>query len=145
MKHPTKNQIKHDWHLIDVRGETLGRISTKIAGFLMGKSKSYFVANLDCGDYVVVVNAKEVKVSGNKEKNKKYRRHSGYPGGFREETLGELRARKPTEIIKHAVSGMLPDNKLKDIMLGRLFIFGDEKHDYDEKFSAKPQKLIASS
>ena len=137
MKHPKGNEIKHDWHLIDIKEETLGRIATRVAGLLMGKSKPYFVKNLDCGDYVVVVNAKEVKVTGNKEKNKKYYRHSGYPGGFRQETLGELRQRKPTEIIKHAVSGMLPDNRLKDKLLARLFIFEGATHTYGEKFSTK--------
>ena len=137
MKHPKGNEIKHDWHLIDIKEETLGRIATRVAGLLMGKSKPYFVKNLDCGDYVVVVNAKEVKVTGSKEKNKKYYRHSGYPGGFRQETLGELRQRKPTEIIKHAVSGMLPDNRLKDKLLARLFIFEGATHTYGEKFSTK--------
>ena len=143
MKHPKGNEIKHDWHLIDIKEETLGRIATRVAGLLMGKSKPYFVKNLDCGDYVVVVNAKEVKVTGSKEKNKKYYRHSGYPGGFRQETLGELRQRKPTEIIKHAVSGMLPDNRLKDKLLARLFIFEGATHTYGEKFGK--EKLIASS
>lgn len=134
MRNPKASEIKHDWHLINVKGETLGRIATKIAELLMGKGKSYFVRNQDLGDYVVVINAKEVKVTGNKEKNKKYYRYSGYPGGFRQETLAELRKRKPEDVVKHAVSGMLPDNKLKDMMLKRLFIFADEKHSYSDKF-----------
>src|SRR3989344_159732 len=95
--------IIRGWHLVDVDGKTLGRISTEIANLLMGKSKPYFVRNLDCGDFVVVVNSKKVKVTGNKEQKKVYYRHSGYPGGFKEETLSELRNRKPNDIIIHAV------------------------------------------
>lgn len=132
-----QTEIKHDWHLIDVADQTLGRISTTIAKELMGKAKPNFVRNLDCGDYVVVINAKAVKVSGNKEEQKVYARHSGYPGGFRSETLKELRARKPEDIIRHAVKGMLPDNKLRDRMLKRLFIFEGSEHTYADKFVQK--------
>lgn len=128
-------EITHNWHLVDVADQTLGRISTTIAKDLMGKSKPNFVRNLDCGDYVVVVNAKAVKVTGNKEEQKVYARHSGYPGGFRSETLRELRARKPEDIIRHAVKGMLPDNKLRDRMLKRLFIFEGPEHTYTDKFA----------
>src|SRR5215204_3535878 len=88
-----ESDIKREWHLIDVKEQTLGRVATQIAKLLMGKSKAYFVRNLDCGDYVVVINAKDVKVTGRKEEQKKYYRHSGYPGGFRQETLKELRGR----------------------------------------------------
>ena len=131
---PTKlNDIKRSWHTVDVKGKVLGRISTEIAQLLMGKSKPYFAKNLDCGDYVVVINSKDVKATGNKEKNKVYTRYSGYPGGLRSETLGELRARKPEEIIRHAVSGMLPKNKLRDSMLKRLFVYAGEEHPYGEK------------
>lgn len=128
------NQIKREWHLIDVKDQTLGRISTRIATLLMGKSKPYFVRNLDCGDYVVVINAKDVAVTGKKEEKKVYIRHSGYPGGFKSETLKELRARKPEDIIIHAVKGMLPDNRLKDRMLARLFVYPGAEHEYQDKF-----------
>ncbi|MBI4097575.1 MAG: 50S ribosomal protein L13 [Candidatus Levybacteria bacterium] len=134
MKATKAKEIKRDWHLIDIDGKTLGRISTEIAALLMGKSKPYFVKNLDCGDFVVVINSKKVKVTGNKETKKVYRRHSGYPGGFKSETLGELRARKPEDIIKHAVSGMLPQNKLRDQMLNRLKMFEGAEHSYNDKF-----------
>lgn len=127
-------QIKREWHLIDVKDQTLGRIATKIALLLMGKSKPYFVRNLDCGDFVVVINAKSVSVTGKKEVQKSYARHSGYPGGFKSETLRELRARKPQDILIHAVKGMLPDNKLKADMLSRLFVFSDSEHKYADKF-----------
>lgn len=128
--------IKREWHLIDVKDKTLGRISSEIAQLLMGKAKPYFVRNLDCGDYVVIINAKDVKATGNKEEQKKYYRHSGYPGGFRVETLKELRGRKPADIIKHAVKGMLPDNKLRDKMLRRLFVFAGQEHKYQDKFKS---------
>jgi large subunit ribosomal protein L13 len=128
------SDIKREWHLIDVKDKTLGRVSSEIAQLLMGKSKPYFVRNLDCGDFVVIVNAKDVKVTGKKEEKKNYYRHSGYPGGFKQETLKELRERKPTDIIVHAVKGMLPDNRLKDRMLTRLFVFAGEEHTYQDKF-----------
>lgn len=129
--------IKRTWHHIDVGEKTLGRVSTEIAKLLMGKSKSYFVRNLDVGDYVVVTNAKTVKVTGKKEEQKAYYRHSGYPGGFRKETLEELRVRKPEDIIKHAVKGMLPQNRLRDRMLARLFIFAGAEHGYEDKFKTR--------
>ena len=100
----------------------------------MGKSKAYFIRNLDCGDYVVIVNAKEVKVSGNKEEQKKYYRYSGYPSGLSIRTLANVRKIDPREIITHAVKGMLPQNRLRDTMLTRLFIYPDEKHPYGDKF-----------
>jgi large subunit ribosomal protein L13 len=128
-------EIKREWHLINVKDKILGRTASDIALLLMGKSKPNFVRNLDLGDYVVVINAKEVKTTGNKEGKKNYYRHSGYPGGFKKETLAELRVKNPTEIIKRSVSGMLPQNKLKAKMLKRLFIFKEEEHNYKDKFS----------
>jgi large subunit ribosomal protein L13 len=126
--------IKREWHLIDVKNKILGRSASEIALYLMGKAKTNFVRNLDLGDYVVVINAKSVKTTGNKEGQKNYYRHSGYPGGFKKETLADLRERNPEEIIVKAVSGMLPQNKLKAKMLKRLFVFKEEEHDYKEKF-----------
>lgn len=132
---PTKeSDIKRKWHLIDVKEKTLGRVATEIALLLMGKSKPYFVRNLDCGDFVVIKNAKDIKVTGKKEEQKTYYRHSGYPGGFKSETVKEMRARKPEEIILHAVKGMLPQNKLRDRMLKRLYVFAGEEHKYQERF-----------
>jgi len=131
---PTKqSNIKREWHLVDANKNILGRISTRIATLLMGKSKQYFVRNLDCGDYVVVVNAAKVEVTGKKELSKKYYRYSGYPGGLKIEGLGKLRQRKPEEIVRHAVSGMLPQNKLRDRMLSRLFVFEGGEHPYKDK------------
>ncbi|MBI4091996.1 MAG: 50S ribosomal protein L13, partial [Candidatus Levybacteria bacterium] len=129
---PTKaSEIKREWHLIDVKGRILGRTATEIAKFLMGKGKPYFTKNLDCGDYVVVINAQDVAVSGKKETDKVYTRYSGYPGGLRKITVKELRQRKPEEIIRHAVSGMLPKNKLRAPMLKRLYVFSGAEHPYN--------------
>lgn len=130
------SDIKREWHLVDLKNKNLGRSSTEIAKVLMGKSKPYFVRNLDCGDYVVVVNAKYVLVTGKKEQQKKYYRYSGYPGGLRQETLGDLRKRRPEEVIRHAVKGMLPQNKLRDRMLKRLFVFPEEEHLYQDKLKS---------
>jgi len=130
---PKVSEIKHFWHLIDANGQILGRLASEIATLLIGKNKPYFVPHLDCGDYVVVINAKEIKVTGKKETQKQYYRHSGYPGGFRQVTLKEQMAKDPRKIIEHAVAGMLPKNKLKDKRLVRLKIFIDEKHPYGKK------------
>lgn len=129
--------IKRNWHHIDVKDKTLGRVASEIAQLLIGKSKAYFVRNLDCGDYVVVTNAAFVAVTGKKEEKKVYNRHSMYPGGFKTETLRNLRARRPEEVIRHAVEGMLPHNKLQDKMLKRLYVFAGEEHSYGEKFANK--------
>src|SRR3989344_7757510 len=138
---PTKlSDIKRSWHLFDVEGKILGRIASEIATVLMGKSKPYFVSNLDCGDYAVVINAQKIKVTGKKELQKRYSRHSGYPGGYREETLMDLRRRNPTDIIRFAILGMLPQNKLQDITLTRLFIFKGAEHTYVDKFKSQNAK-----
>lgn len=134
IKSTKASDIKRVWHLIDLKGKILGRVSSDIAQKLMGKGKPYFVRNLDCGDYVVVINAKEVAVTGKKEEKKVYYRYSGYPGGLRKDTLGDLRARKPQEIIRLAVKGMLPQNRLRDKMIARLKIFTGEEHTFKDKF-----------
>ncbi len=132
---PTKqNQIERKWHLVDVKGKVLGRVSTDIAKLLMGKSKPYFSKNLDCGDFVVVVNAAEVKTTGKKETDKVYTRYSGYSSGLRKITLGEMRASRPEDIIKHSVSGMVPKNKLRASMLKRLYVFKGSEHKFSDKF-----------
>lgn len=134
------SDVKRDWYMVDLKDKTLGRIATDIAQKLIGKNKAYFVRNLDCGDYVVVINAKYVKVTGKKETKKEYFRYSGYPGGLTRETLDKLRIRKPEEIIIHAVKGMLPQNKLRDKMLQRLFVFTEATHTYEDKFKAQKTK-----
>jgi large subunit ribosomal protein L13 len=132
-KATSKKEIIRAWHVIDVKGKIIGRISSSIAELLMGKKKSYFVRNIDCGDYVVIINAKDIKITGKKSKEKKYYRHSGYPGGLRAETFQELQHRRPEKIVHHAVLGMLPQNKLRDSMMKRLFIFAGAEHTYKDK------------
>lgn len=130
----TRNKdIRRYWHLFDMKGKVLGRIATEIAQKLMGKGKAYFVPNLDCGDYIVVINAKSTIVTGNKQSQKIYSSYSGYPGGLKKKSFRQLITENPTRIIREAVSGMLPKNKLRDQMLKRLFIFSDENHPYKEK------------
>ncbi len=114
--------IKHDKHDVDAAGQILGQLATKISLLLVGKNKPYFVRHLDCGDFVTVDNASLVKVTGKKEDLKKYTRYSGYPGGLKTKTLKNLRKEKPTEIVHHAVYGMLPNNKLRDRWMARLTI-----------------------
>lgn len=138
------SEIKRSWHLVDAQGKILGRLSTKIATLLMGKDKPYFVPHLDCGDYVVVVNAAKIQVTGRKAKQKLYYRHSGYPGGFRAIPFEKQMARDPAKIIRHAVAGMLPKNKLRDKRLARLKIFADEKHPYDGKLKSQGTRFKAT-
>ena len=132
------SDITRSWHLVNVKGEVLGRIATKIANLLMGKGKAYFVRNMDVGDYVIVVNTNDIVTTGKKAEKKKYYRHSGYPGGLKVETLQDLKQRKPEEVIRHAVKGMLPQNRLRDRMLKRLYVFMQEEHPYGDKI--KDQK-----
>lgn len=133
---PTKvGTIERAWHHVDVKDVILGRSATRIANLLMGKSKPYFAKNLDCGDYVVITNAEAVKVTGNKEKQKTYTRYSGYPGGLHSARLEEVREQHPEEIVRHAVSGMLPKNRLREQMLKRLYVYKGEEHPYKEKFT----------
>lgn len=131
---PTKlSEIRRAWHLVDAKEEILGRVSSRIAQLLMGKGKPYYVPYLDCGDYVVVINAVSVKVTGKKPTQKIYMRYSGYPSGLKRKTYRQVMDEDPTRIIKEAVSGMLPKNKLRDVFLRRLYIFADEKHPYKDK------------
>jgi len=126
--------IKREWQLVDVKGKVLGRVAVEIAHMLMGKKKPYFVRNLDCGDYVVVVNASQVAITGKKSTDKMYRHNSGYTSGLKEEAFKDLSARRPGEIIMHAVRGMLPQNKLRATMLKRLHVFAGENTKYKDKF-----------
>ena len=133
---PTKEKdIIRTWYMVDIKDKVLGRTAVAIAHKLMGKGKAYFANNMDCGDYVVVVNAKDFVTTGRKELLKKYTNYSGYPGGLRTRTLKAVKDRNPGEAVTHAVSGMLPKNKLRDKMLKRLYVFSDEKHAYESKFS----------
>lgn len=127
-------EIKRQWQLIDLKGQVLGRTASQIAQLLMGKNKPNLSPHLDGGDYVVAINAKEVKVTGRKESQKIYWRHSGYPGGERTRTLAEQRMRDARKIIELAVAGMLPKNKLRRQRLNRLKVVAGSEHVYGDKF-----------
>lgn len=134
IKSTKKSQIERKWHLLDAKGKILGRLASEIAQILMGKNKRYYVPYLDCGDYVVVINAGEVKVTGKKEKHKQYYSYSGYPGGLKATPLWKLRKEHPERIIEFAVKNMLPKNKLRDQRMARLKVFATENHPYKDKF-----------
>ncbi|MCL2140740.1 MAG: 50S ribosomal protein L13 [Dehalococcoidia bacterium] len=121
-------EIKRDWHIVDATDQVLGKMATQIAEVLMGKNKAMFTRNLDTGDYVVVINASKIKVTGKKLEQKMYYRHSGYPGGFRSVALSEMLKNKPEAVVEHSVKGMLPQNKLGVAMLKKLRIYAGAEH-----------------
>lgn len=125
-----KEDIKRNWLLVDAKNRVLGDLASEIATLLMGKNKPDYTAHNDGGDYVVLINASQVVVTGNKAADKMYARHSNYPGGFKEENFTDLLARKPEEVIIRAVKGMLPKNRLQDSRLARLKIFAGAEHTY---------------
>ena len=124
-------KIIRDWYIVDAKDQILGRLSTKIARVLYGKDEINFSPNVDSGDYIIVINAQAVKLSGRKSESKVYRRHTGYPGGLKEEPFLKLLERKPEDIIKKAVKGMLPKNKIAREAIKRLKVYRGE--DYKEK------------
>ncbi len=128
------SEIVRTWHLIDVKGQVLGRAATHVALKLMGKNKPNYVRNLDCGDYVVVINASHVETTGKKEKEKLYGNYSGHPGGLKQKALWQVRQEKPTEPLNRAIFGMLPKNKLRDRLVTRLYLYPEAEHPYKEKF-----------
>lgn len=131
---PTQKEIVRGWHLLDAKDEVLGRLSTKIATFLTGKGKATYSSHMDSGDNVVVVNAEKVVVTGKKASQKVYRTHSGYPGGFKEKKYSSVMKDHPERIIEHAVSGMIPDNKLKSQRMKRLNVVVGDKNPFQNKF-----------
>jgi len=124
------NDVVRKWYVVDASESTLGRVATQIAVLLTGKSKPQFTKHIDCGDYVVVINAGDLKVTGDKLTTKKYYHHSGHPGGLRERTMQEQMDRDPTKVLEHAVRGMLPVNKLRDDRLARLKIYAGAEHNH---------------
>jgi large subunit ribosomal protein L13 len=127
---PTSNSTKKKWYLVDADNKTLGRLSTEVANILQGKNKVNFYPSTDIGDYVVIINAEKIRVSGNKEEQKLYRRHSGRPGGMKVETFKMLQKRIPERIIEKAVKGMLPKGILGRKMYTRLKVVEGVKHLY---------------
>lgn len=137
---PKLKDIKREWHLVDAKDQVLGRLTSKIAQKLIGKHKTYYVPHLDCGDYIVVINAEKIKVTGDKLNQKTYYRHSGFPGALKEEKLGKLLDRRPDRVIELAVRGMLPKNKLRDPRLRRLKVFTSDVHPYQDKLDQKSKQ-----
>lgn len=130
--------VQREWFIVDAKGKTLGRLATAIATRLSGKYKTTYTPHVDGGDYVIVINAAEIGVTGRKEDQKIYYRHSGYPGSLKSRTLAEVRSRRPEFIIEHAVRGMLPKNKLAKDMLARLRVFPASEHGHTAQ---QPKKL----
>jgi len=122
------SEIKRDWHVIDATDQVLGRLATRVARLLMGKHKPIFSRNLDVGDYVVIINAEKVRVTGDKAKQKVYYRHSGYPGGLKSITYDKLMQDNPTRVIEHAVKGMLPHTRLGANMMKKLKVYVGDTH-----------------
>ena len=116
-------EVERKWYVIDAEDKTLGKIASEVASILRGKKKPIYTPHVDTGDYVIVINAEKVRVTGKKEEQKIYKSHSGYPGGLKETTLRELRAKKPEEIIRHAVKGMMPKGKLGRQMFKKLTVY----------------------
>ena len=130
-----QSDIIRGWHVIDANDQILGRISTGIAQLLTGKAKPYFVRNIDCGDHVIVINAAKVQTTGNKLHDKIYTHYSGYPGGKTDMALEDLLDSNPTQVIRNAVWGMLPNNKLRSKMMTRLHIYKDDVHPYKQNIA----------
>src|ERR671935_2203005 len=132
-------EITRDWYLVDADGQTLGRLATLVADTLRGKRKPTFTPHVDTGDFVVVVNAEKIAVTGNKLDQKRYYRHSGYPGGLRSRTLREQLERRPEEVLRKAVKGMLPKNRLARQPINKLKIYAGPEHPHEAQ-SPKPLK-----
>lgn len=121
----------HDWFVVDAAGQTLGRLASEIARRLRGKHKVEYTPHVDTGDYIIVVNAEKIRVSGNKETKKIYYRHSGYPGGIKSTTIKNMREAKPEEILERAVKGMLPRNPLGRAVFRKLKVYAGDTHPHD--------------
>ena len=134
----TAQDRERDWYVVDADGRTLGRLATQIANVLRGKRKPTYTPHVDVGDFVIVVNAEKIAVTGDKREKKLYWRHSGYPGGIRSRTLGDLLEKRPEEVIRKAVKGMLPRNRLARAQLRKLKVYAGPEHPHRAQ---KPEKL----
>jgi len=133
---PKASEVTHAWRLVDADGQTLGRLATQIASWLRGKHLPTFSEHMDLGDFVVVVNASRIRVTGNKATQRLYYRHSTYPGGLKAVALGDLLERHPERVIKHTVRGMLPHNALGRKMLRKLKVYAGPQHPHSAQFRA---------
>ena len=126
----TKETVDRKWYVVDAEGKTLGRLASQVATVLKGKHKPTYTSHIDCGDYVIIINAEKVKLTGNKLDDKMYYNHSGYPGGLRERTAKVMIEKYPTEMIERAVKGMLPKGRLGRQMYKKLFVYAGENHEH---------------
>lgn len=138
---PKIQELDRHWLIIDANGKTLGRLATEVANLLRGKHKPTFTPHVDCGDFVIVINAEKILVSGKKENQKFYRRHSGFPHGFKEESLKHLRERRPVAIIERAVRGMIPHSRLGDHQFTNLKVYAGAEHPHEAQ-QPKPYELV---
>lgn len=136
---PNPTQIERKWYVVDAEGQTLGRLTSEIARVLRGKNKAIYTPHADCGDYVIVINAEKVKVTGHKLDQKLYYRHSEYVGGFKEITLREMLEKHPDRVVEHAVKGMLPKGPLGSEMYKKLFVYAGPDH----KHAAQKPEMLA--
>ncbi|MDQ6825532.1 MAG: 50S ribosomal protein L13 [Candidatus Eremiobacteraeota bacterium] len=133
-----KNDVKREWHVVDADGKTLGRLATRVASVLIGKHKPSYTPHADSGDFVVVINAAKVHLTGKKWSKKEYIRHSQFPGGLRRRTASEVHAADPTSLVEFAIRGMLPTNHLRAPRMKRLRVFADSAHGHEAQ---KPKVL----
>jgi large subunit ribosomal protein L13 len=135
-----EEDVQRDWHVVDAQGQTLGRLATQVATLLRGKHKPYYTPHVDCGDYVIVINAEKIHVTGNKMSQKIYYRHSGYPGGLKEVTLRDQLQKFPGRVVEQAVRGMLPKNRLGRRMFRKLKVYAgpDHPHQAQQPKSVEP-------
>ena len=138
---PSEGEIVRQWHVVDADGQVLGRVASKAAMILMGKHKPTYTTFLDTGDHVIVINAEKIRLTGRKEAQKVYRRHSGYPGGLSEVGAAKLRATHPTKILEQAIAGMLPKTKLGKQMYRKLKVYAGPKHPHQAQ---KPVDLTVA-
>ncbi len=131
-------EVKKEWYVIDAEGQTLGRLATKVAAVLRGKHKPTYTPNVDCGDYVIVINAEKVVYSGDQEEKKIYYHHTMFPGGLKSRSIGLMKREYPVELVEHAIQGMLPHNKLGDRMRTHLFVYEGANHPH---VAQKPMEL----
>ena len=136
-----QQDVAHDWYVVDATGQTLGRLATEIARRLRGKHKAEYTPHVDTGDYIIVVNAEKVFVSGNKETKKIYYRHSGYPGGIKSTSLKKLREAKPEALLEKAVKGMLPRNPLGRAVFRKLKVYAGDTHPHGAQ---QPKTMVLS-
>lgn len=136
--HANEATVQRNWHIVDGTNQTVGRMCAKIAAVLRGKTKAYYTPHVDCGDYVIVINAEKIIFTGNKLDDKMYQTYSGYPGGQKEESARNLLRRRPDALIERAVKGMLPKNRLGRKMFKKLFVYAGSEHQHGAQ---KPQPL----